>query len=66
MTKLTTLDYTTFGFPSDWKPIGHDNTTPVPLKMTGVPDEAFGISGPGGTLFALMWVPSIPPDTPDS
>ena len=49
-----TLDYTTYGFTSDWKPIGHDSTTPIALKLGGVPDEAYGISGPGGSLFAFM------------
>jgi amino acid transporter len=49
-----TVDYTTHAFTPDWKPIGHDNTNADPLALTNVSDDAFGMSGPGGVLFAFM------------
>ncbi|KAL6174168.1 hypothetical protein ACJQWK_00313 [Exserohilum turcicum] len=47
-------NYTTHAFTPDWKPIGHTNTRADPLTLTGVSDDAFGISGPGGVLFAFI------------
>ncbi|RAR11739.1 aat family amino acid transporter [Stemphylium lycopersici] len=47
-------DYTTHAFTSDWKPIGHNDTSAEPLALRGVSDDDFGISGPGGTLFAFI------------
>jgi amino acid transporter len=51
---IRTVDFTTFAFTSDWKPIGHTITESSPLRLSGVSDDGFGISGPGGTLFAFM------------
>ncbi|KAF1833515.1 hypothetical protein BDW02DRAFT_569955 [Decorospora gaudefroyi] len=47
-------NYTISGFTPDWKPIGRNTTNSSSLEFTGVSDEKFGISGPGGTLFAFI------------
>ncbi|CAO2651531.1 Nn.00g041010.m01.CDS01 [Neocucurbitaria sp. VM-36] len=47
-------NYTSNAFTPGWNPIGFEKVTATPLKLTGVSDHEFGISGPGGTLFAFI------------
>ncbi|KAJ4363567.1 hypothetical protein N0V83_009863 [Neocucurbitaria cava] len=47
-------NYTTNAFTPGWNPTGFEKTGSTPLRLSGVSDEKFGISGPGGTLFAFI------------
>lgn len=47
-------DYTSNAFSPGWMPTGFEQTSAVPLKLSGVPESNFGISGAGGTLFAFV------------
>ena len=47
-------NYTSNAFTPGWNPIGYDQTAATPLKLSNVPESKFGISGPGGTVFAFL------------
>lgn len=47
-------NYTSNAFSPGWNPTGFEETTASSLKLTGVSDNDFGISGPGGKLFAFI------------
>lgn len=53
---MRVVDYTKFAFTPGFKPNGYNSSSPIPLGLTGVSEDAFGISGPGGTVFAFMSV----------
>ena len=50
------IDYTKYAFTPGFKPSGYNSSEHIPLALTGVPEDSFGISGPGGTVFAFMSV----------
>ena len=47
-------NYTSNAFTPGWNPTGFNQTTAVSLKLTNVSEGDFGISGPGGTVFAFL------------
>ncbi|KAE8831138.1 hypothetical protein PTNB85_07725 [Pyrenophora teres f. teres] len=47
-------NYTKYAFTPGFKPNGYDSLGSVPLGLAGVSEDSFGISGPGGTVFAFI------------
>ncbi|KAK1919372.1 hypothetical protein P3342_009096 [Pyrenophora teres f. teres] len=47
-------NYTKHAFTPGFKPNGYDSLGSVPLGLAGVSEDSFGISGPGGTVFAFI------------
>ncbi|KAI2488551.1 Amino acid transporter [Pyrenophora tritici-repentis] len=47
-------NYTKNAFTPGFKPNGYDSLGSIPLRLRGVSEDSFGISGPGGTVFAFI------------